>query len=37
VRQLEENIASIDRLDFSTDELAEIDKYAIDANINIWA
>jgi L-glyceraldehyde 3-phosphate reductase len=37
VRQLEENVAALDRLDFGADELAEIDKYAGEAGINIWA
>jgi L-glyceraldehyde 3-phosphate reductase len=37
VDQLEQNVASLDRLDFSPDELAEIDSYATDAGINIWA
>jgi len=37
VRQLEENVAALDRLDFSDDELAEIDKYAGEVGINLWA
>lgn len=37
VAQLEENLAALDRLDFTEDELAEIDRYAVDAGINIWA
>ena len=37
VEQLEANVASLDRLDFSEDELAEIDRYATEADINIWA
>ena len=37
VVQLEENLAALDRLDFTEDELAEIDRYAVDAGINIWA
>jgi L-glyceraldehyde 3-phosphate reductase len=37
VEQLESNVAAIDNLDFSEDELAEIDRYATDADINIWA
>jgi L-glyceraldehyde 3-phosphate reductase len=36
VEQLEENVASLDRLDFSDDELAEIDRHATDADINLW-
>jgi L-glyceraldehyde 3-phosphate reductase len=37
VEQLEANVAALDRLDFSADELAEIDRYATNSNINIWA
>jgi L-glyceraldehyde 3-phosphate reductase len=37
VEQLETNVAALENLAFSTDELAEIDKYAVDAGINIWA
>jgi L-glyceraldehyde 3-phosphate reductase len=37
VEQLESNVAAIDNLDFSEDELAEIDRYATDADINLWA
>jgi L-glyceraldehyde 3-phosphate reductase len=37
VAQLETNVAALERLDFGDDELAEIDRYATDTNINIWA
>jgi L-glyceraldehyde 3-phosphate reductase len=37
VEQLEANVAALDGLDFSEEELAEIDQYATDADINIWA
>ena len=37
VEQLEANLAALDRLDFDADELTEIDRYATDAGINIWA
>ena len=37
VAQLEANVASLDRLDFSAEELAEIDAHATDSGINIWA
>jgi len=37
VKQLEQNIASLDRLDFTADELAEIDRYATESKINLWA
>jgi L-glyceraldehyde 3-phosphate reductase len=36
VRQLEDSLGALDKLDFSEDELAEIDRYAVDAGINIW-
>ncbi|HEX7525190.1 MAG TPA: L-glyceraldehyde 3-phosphate reductase [Gaiellaceae bacterium] len=37
VEQLEANVGSLDRLDFSPEELAEIDRHAVDSGINIWA
>jgi L-glyceraldehyde 3-phosphate reductase len=37
VEQLEENVRALDKLEFSSDELAAIDKHAIEAGINIWA
>jgi L-glyceraldehyde 3-phosphate reductase len=37
VGQLEENIAALEQLPFTDDELAEIDRYATDGKINIWA
>jgi len=37
VDQLEANVAALERMDFSDDELAEIDKYATDSDINLWA
>jgi len=37
VRQLEDNVASLDKLDFTADELAGIDRYAVDSGINLWA
>lgn len=36
VRQLEENIAALDNLEFSSEELAEIDRHAVEAGINLW-
>jgi L-glyceraldehyde 3-phosphate reductase len=36
VGQLEQNVASLDNLDFSPEELAGIDNYATEAGINIW-
>ena len=37
VEQLEMNVGTLDRLDFTPDELAEIDRYATDSDINIWS
>jgi L-glyceraldehyde 3-phosphate reductase len=37
VAQLEQNLGSLDRLDFSADELREIDRYATESGINLWA
>lgn len=37
VGQLENNVAALDRLELSADELAEIDRHATDSAINIWA
>ena len=37
VEQLEANVAALDRLDFADDELAEIDRYATESDINLWA
>jgi L-glyceraldehyde 3-phosphate reductase len=37
VEQLESNVATIDNRDFSEEELDEIDRYATDADINLWA
>ena len=37
VEQLEANVAALDRLDFDDDELAEIDRYATESDINLWA
>jgi L-glyceraldehyde 3-phosphate reductase len=37
VAQLEANVAALDRLELSEDELAEIDRSATDADLNIWA
>jgi L-glyceraldehyde 3-phosphate reductase len=37
VEQLESNVAALDRLDFSDEELAEIDRLAVESGINLWA
>ncbi|MGH3142466.1 MAG: L-glyceraldehyde 3-phosphate reductase [Gaiellales bacterium] len=36
VRQLEANLGALDNLELSDDELAAIDKHAVEAGINIW-
>jgi L-glyceraldehyde 3-phosphate reductase len=37
VEQLEQNLAALDKLEFSTGELEEIDSHATESGINIWA
>jgi L-glyceraldehyde 3-phosphate reductase len=37
VEQLEMNVAALDRPDFSPEELDEIDRYATESDLNIWA
>jgi L-glyceraldehyde 3-phosphate reductase len=37
VEQLEANVATLEKLDLTDDELAEIDRYATEADINLWA
>jgi L-glyceraldehyde 3-phosphate reductase len=37
VDQLEAAVGTLDRMDFSPDELVEIDRYAVDSGINLWA
>src|SRR5690348_17242011 len=37
VEQLEANVGAVARLDFTKDELAEIDRHATDSGINIWS
>jgi L-glyceraldehyde 3-phosphate reductase len=37
VGQLEANVAALDNLEISADELAEIDRDAVDSGINLWA
>ncbi len=36
VEQLESSLGALERLDFSPDELAEIERHAVDSGINIW-
>jgi len=37
VGQLEDSLGALGNLNFSTDELAEIDRYATDSEINLWS
>jgi L-glyceraldehyde 3-phosphate reductase len=37
VEQLEANVAALERLDFAEEELAEIERYATESDINLWA
>jgi L-glyceraldehyde 3-phosphate reductase len=37
VAQLEQNVAALEHLEFSADELDEIDRHAVDSGINLWA
>jgi L-glyceraldehyde 3-phosphate reductase len=37
VEQIETDVAALNRLDFAADELAEIDRYATESGINLWA
>jgi L-glyceraldehyde 3-phosphate reductase len=37
VAQLEENLGALARLDFAADELTEVDTFATESSINIWA
>lgn len=36
VEQLEQNVGALDRLDFTADELAEIDRFATDGGVDLW-
>jgi L-glyceraldehyde 3-phosphate reductase len=36
VAQLEETVDALQRLDFSSEELAEIDRHATEGNVNLW-
>jgi L-glyceraldehyde 3-phosphate reductase len=37
VAQLDDTLGALDNLDLSSEELAEIDRHAVEAGINIWA
>ena len=36
VAQLEDNIAALENLDFSAEELDEIDRYARESGVDLW-
>jgi len=36
VRQLEQNIAALDNLDFTAQELADIDNHAVEGGVDLW-
>jgi L-glyceraldehyde 3-phosphate reductase len=36
VRQLEDNVAALDNLDFTAEELAAIDRYAVEGGVDLW-
>jgi L-glyceraldehyde 3-phosphate reductase len=36
VRQLEDSLGALGNLEFSTDELAEIDAHAVEGGIDLW-
>lgn len=36
VEQLEQNVAALGNLDFTSEELAEIDSLAVEGNVNLW-
>jgi L-glyceraldehyde 3-phosphate reductase len=36
VAQLEQNVAALDHLEFTADEIVAIDRYAVDGNIDLW-
>ena len=36
VKQLDDTAAAVSNLSFSDDELARIDQYAIDGDLNLW-
>jgi L-glyceraldehyde 3-phosphate reductase len=36
IAQLEQNVSALDHLEFTADELADIDRYAVDGGIDLW-
>ena len=37
VRQLDETVDAVNAIAFTDDEIAQIDEYAVEADINLWA
>jgi L-glyceraldehyde 3-phosphate reductase len=37
VAQLDDNLEALDRLDFTPEELKEIDRFAVEGGVNLWA
>jgi L-glyceraldehyde 3-phosphate reductase len=37
VKQLEDSLGAVNKLDFTDEELAEVDRHAVEGGINIWA
>jgi L-glyceraldehyde 3-phosphate reductase len=37
VKQLEDSLGAVNKLDFTDEELAEIDRHAVEGGINLWA
>ena len=35
--QVDDSVGALANLSFTADELSEIDKYAIDSDLNLWA
>jgi len=35
--QLEHNVAAVSRLDFTDQELAQIDNYAVESGVDLWS
>jgi len=37
IHQIEQNVEALKNMDFSSEELKEIDKFALEGDINLWA
>ena len=36
VTQLDQNVAALDHLEFTADEITAIDRYAVESNVDLW-